>query len=200
MEVDLKNYLSELAFELSKTSAESNRKRLTVLKGKESCQPGCSSCCKRLVYITIGQAILIHERIRKDGDWESVKKKCEELKPLLKNVSSVSWYRMNIECPLLVDNLCSVYSIRPTACSTHFVMSDPELCDPWSPKAGSYDLRDFDDLRKQTESKIDSMFNANGVLGVRLPIVTALLFAEYVKTVRTGTPEQLWSILSEEFR
>ena len=31
-------------------------------------------------------------------------------------------------CPLLVDGVCSAYPVRPLACRTHFVSSDPRSC------------------------------------------------------------------------
>jgi Fe-S-cluster containining protein len=31
-------------------------------------------------------------------------------------------------CPLLVDGVCSAYPVRPLACRTHFVSSDPLSC------------------------------------------------------------------------
>lgn len=107
---------------------------------------------------------------------------------------------MNIECPLLKNSKCSVYDIRPISCSTHFVTSDPRLCDPWSAETGSYIPYDFDDIREQAENKINSMFRSSGLLGVKLPIASALLFAEYSRTVKARTVEQLWEVLNEEFR
>lgn len=200
MEYDLKNSLQELRFILTEATTSVNRVRLNVLRGKESCRPGCNACCKRLVRITIGHAILIHERLEKNGEWDTVRVECEKIRPILGDVSALSYFRMNIECPLLKDGQCSVYDLRPAQCSTHLVTSDPKLCDPWTTEAGDYEVVDMDAIRSRTEEKIDEKFSARGILGHRLPIPTALLFAARVRRFSMATSNQLIRILNEEFR
>lgn len=200
MEFDLKHTLQELQFVLSGVSSDVNRKRLTVLRGKESCRSNCSGCCRRLVHITVGHAILIHARLEKSGDWENVRESCLTLVPLLKNSSPISWFRMNIPCPLLTGDQCSIYDIRPPSCSTHLVSSDAKLCDPWTAESGNYTPIDMNSEREAAEERIDRVFSSRGILGRRLPIPSALLFADRVRRVRHATPEMLHRIFVEEFR
>jgi len=197
---DLKNSLQDLRFVLTEASNSVNRVRLTVLRGKESCRPGCNACCKRLVRITIGHAILIYERLEKDGSWEKVRAECEKVRPIMGDVTSLSYFRMNIECPLLSEGKCSVYDLRPAQCSTHLVTSDPELCNPWTTESGEYEVVDMEAIRNRAEEKIDAKFTSQGVLGHRLPIATALLFAARVRRFHMATSDQLVKILNEEFR
>jgi len=48
--------------------------------------------------------------------------------------ASARWFDLQFACPLLVDDRCSVYALRPTACVAHLVAALPENCSPPSGK------------------------------------------------------------------
>ncbi len=48
------------------------------------------------------------------------------------------WYTsLNVPCPLLTGECCSVYPLRPTACREHLVTSKPVFCAGNDPTTGS---------------------------------------------------------------
>ena len=49
----------------------------------------------------------------------------EDTRPL-----SNRYFAATIRCPFLVDGLCSIYPVRPLACSGHHAVSPPEWCAP----------------------------------------------------------------------
>lgn len=42
---------------------------------------------------------------------------------------------LNIPCPFLMDNICSIYEVRPRGCASIFATTPSEWCNPLSPNA-----------------------------------------------------------------
>jgi Fe-S-cluster containining protein len=102
------------------------RRRLTELltpffaQMSLACRPGCAWCCHRLVVLTtIPEVLVMAEHLRR-------KLTEAELAELRRQISAVMEQKHRqsrfqpvaplIPCPLLVDNLCSVYEVRPLVC------------------------------------------------------------------------------------
>lgn len=68
-----------------------------------TCVKGCSACCHQKVNFLQDEVELIKEHGFMFSSQKGV-------------------------CPLLKDNLCSVYDIRPIACRNHLSVCDPKLC------------------------------------------------------------------------
>lgn len=85
-----------------------------------ACGKGCSHCCKMAVAISSHDAEVIGEFIG--------------IKPLpvetnMDQRGLIDKY-MGCPCPFLKKGICSIYEVRPTACRTHFNISEyPEVCD-----------------------------------------------------------------------
>ena len=43
-----------------------------------------------------------------------------------------SYWELQIPCPFLVDQICSIYEVRPWVCSSVFSLSPSEWCDPFN--------------------------------------------------------------------
>lgn len=154
-------------------------RRLNVLRDESPCKAGCSACCSRLVYVSVAEALVMYEHLSRSGRWPEVRERARGLAAEVRDASPVAWFKMNRPCPVLgKDRLCAAYEVRPSPCSTHFVTSDPALCDPWSPKAGIYETSSMDDLHIEFMKRLDAELTGRGVLDLRLPIPVALLFAE----------------------
>ena len=110
-----------------------------------------------------------------------------KLLPLAKNAEPVSWFLMNLPCPVLDpgDNTCLAYRVRPAACSTHFVRSNPGLCSPHAVKSGPYVPADFDDLLGEFLDRLASNVAGFGILQLQLPLPSGILLAEAIN-LQTG--------------
>ncbi|SFN06166.1 Putative zinc-or iron-chelating domain-containing protein [Chryseobacterium oleae] len=120
------------------------------------CNVGCSFCCYQLIEVFDFEKQAIKNAVNKLSD---------EMKAIIK-LNLESWFNFfnqntpenkvldekdtivrlmeldlsnKHQCPLLVDNLCAIYSNRPLACRVHVVESKPELCDKDPYRASSRD-------------------------------------------------------------
>lgn len=107
-----------------------------------SCKAGCYYCCGQHILISIIEAQnLVHYikcefsrdqiealrvRTRKWHQWDSTRSGRDNTEVFLT-------YQY---CPMLVENECSIYPMRPLTCRTHFVCSKPPACRPfYDPKS-----------------------------------------------------------------
>ena len=113
-----------------------------VSKFDKPCKKGCSYCCHQAVSIFEFERSYIRDAIKKIPPKikEQVKKNFFIAKahflanvPDMKEISFTDFQNHYgklmaadyISCPLLVDNLCSIYENRPLECSWHFVRDEP---------------------------------------------------------------------------
>lgn len=90
----------------------------TITKRKIACHKGCCNCCLRSD-VLLSQIELqgISWFVSEIMDYESQNK----LKPRLEN------HRRSMECPFLIENMCSIYFVRPLSCRHFLVYNKP--CD-----------------------------------------------------------------------
>lgn len=129
----------------------------TIRKNKNDgivtkCSKGCSTCCRQLITISIHEAILLvylvdmlnsEERNRIRHSFDEILSKIEQhnfLKDLIYfhidnfedkdaiiNIQKEYW-ELQLACPFLVDNSCSIYPYRPLICREYLVSSEPQKC------------------------------------------------------------------------
>lgn len=108
------------------------------------CRKGCAACCSYLVPLSVPEAFHLREEVlaMPEGKRKSVldlflsragrilKEKPEDAD--LMNINHLSnWYaNLELTCPFLSDNLCTVYDKRPIACREYLVESSEILCRP----------------------------------------------------------------------
>lgn len=192
MKVDLKKAIHEVAALVIETNENTVKKQLFFVG--VPCRKGCDSCCKNFVSVTLSEALIIQIRLEKEKRWEEVKKKCTELLSYSQNANPLTWFYMAIDCPLLKNHECSVYSVRPVQCSTHFVSSKKEHCDPESIEPGVYYDRTLQSDHNEFTKKLSELTN-DGLLSVRLHIVQALLLAEKIRLSDVKDLDDVVSVL-----
>lgn len=105
-------------------------------KMKATCREGCAHCCRLPASATLPEAILLAEKLMEATDW-SVRRgeMAREITHQLRLLEAVDYahnhgafFKLQVPCVFLKDNRCSVYSIRPVVCRTHFAVSPPENC------------------------------------------------------------------------
>lgn len=118
-----------------------------------SCVKGCAACCRMLVPLSIPEALALREwvnsleseerqRIRSRVDqtkavltsrglWQQLAAWCESIEPPNDEQAEAlnrEYYSLQIACPFLEHECCSIYEQRPAACRELLVSSPPELC------------------------------------------------------------------------
>ena len=123
-----------------------------------SCQAGCTYCCYHYVAVSLAQGIVIVDYLYKRkgllkqflDNYERWRIDAESLTDEIDRIrihalsSSIPTHQVmvdtrplsnrylesNLRCPFLVDDKCSIYTVRPMACSGHHSVTPPENCAP----------------------------------------------------------------------
>lgn len=104
-------------------------------KIKNCCSKGCSSCCKQSIYISPAEFHILKHKLKNLDTISQIKLKnkahevCSKIdqnkiplstnKPISYSDQAIinnEYYKLNIPCILLDNNLCSIYEIRPVVC------------------------------------------------------------------------------------
>jgi len=137
---------------------DSLEKSLSAEGKKISCRSGCTYCCYHYVAVSFAQGIVIvdylykrkgllkqffdnYEKWRIDG--ESIADEIDRIRihalsssipthQVMMDTRSLSnrYLESSIRCPFLVDDKCSIYEVRPMACSGHHSVTPPDCCAP----------------------------------------------------------------------
>ncbi|MBI5583951.1 MAG: YkgJ family cysteine cluster protein [Deltaproteobacteria bacterium] len=116
--------------------------RLRVEEGLQpTCSAGCAHCCRFHIVINLAEARTLAQYIRQEWPpdqiaalklrtrqwhaWDHSRPGRPGSNPIEKEID-LSQYEDC--CPLLVNNRCSVYAVRPIICRTHFVSTPPGSC------------------------------------------------------------------------
>ena len=136
-----------LCSEITDLSLENNIKNIP-------CRKGCSACCSRyIVPVSVPEAFRLQEEISvlPENQRESIWSNCLEAARLIlkqeppKSFTQLSeeiyrpdptdlnllsdWYsNLNISCPFLRDDLCTIYEQRPLACREHYITGSAKAC------------------------------------------------------------------------
>ncbi len=133
-----------LAYEIASIISNIILKRSTKEGLVIPCQKGCAACCNYLVPLSIPEAFHLRRIVlglsehRRNTIFNSflVSAKCI-LNNQTQYVQSMGmdelsmWYtQLNLRCPFLSDNICSIYDKRPIACREHLVTDSNYFCNP----------------------------------------------------------------------
>jgi Fe-S-cluster containining protein len=109
--------------------AYSNFDRLN--RDRIDCKPGCSHCCHRVVPAQIPDVIRVAEHIRStftEDQLAELKQRLNDYERAVAPNFGRDLHKLRPTCPLLVNNLCSVYEARPIRCRGIF-SADANACE-----------------------------------------------------------------------
>jgi Fe-S-cluster containining protein len=105
-----------------------------------SCKKGCHSCCYNLVKATMAEGTAIAAHLLEKRTFEQHRPQLEKTAALTDSFAdnddaTFRYLASKTPCAFLKDGECSIYELRPAACRTYFVASDPRNCSPDLPGA-----------------------------------------------------------------
>jgi len=182
-----------------------------------SCKKGCSSCCSQLVPITHTEVSYLHmlieqlapehkqriisrfegakTRLIKNDLWDAI------TSPQLLTESATTQLKtkyaaLNIQCPFLENNSCSIHPYRPLVCREFLVTSPADLCQPTIDKQ----TRD-----EQTKEKIKCLpvlpvsqalsallLEESGYISIWIPLIMVPFWETQYKTSKSRKTEREW--------
>ncbi|RLB12289.1 MAG: hypothetical protein DRG63_11900 [Deltaproteobacteria bacterium] len=136
------------ALDLTNILVQRAIKKEEALGRQISCGPGCGMCCRQMVPVSPPEAFYIMdlldfmapntraELMARFNAIEKVLQKRGMITPLMspeytdEPVLAVAkqYYTLNLECPFLTNESCSIYRYRPVVCREYNVTSPPEHC------------------------------------------------------------------------
>lgn len=87
----------------------------TLRAVRVDCKKGCAHCCRVWVSATIPEVLFVANSLRRRND-VARRESVAAAHRITGAHDFVSRQRLHRQCPLLVDDLCSVYETRPVSC------------------------------------------------------------------------------------
>ena len=122
--------LTKVFFESLDKLLDSFISRIKTEKHSLDCKKGCSWCCTQPVFTNEWEVAYLRQFMRKrfTGDkLVEIKMKAERKNNEVSILPREQMLKNRIPCPLLIENACSVYLARPTACRIYLSM-DLDSC------------------------------------------------------------------------
>lgn len=98
---------------------------------KPACKAGCAFCCYYKVEVRAHEMLNIKDYLSKHLSAEKIQQllaEAEHNAALIRSLSPEQHLTTNIKCPLLQDNQCSAYPVRPYRCR-NFHATDASACE-----------------------------------------------------------------------
>ncbi len=161
-----------------------------------SCKAGCGACCRQPVPISEAEAFDIAEYVKNLPEPQQTEIKnrfddafntltsagwFEKLNALPEKASkerrnlAMDYFGMEISCPFLINESCSIHKRRPLACREYLVTSPASHC--WAPTPETIETVDLPAtpsfIFREISSPVDEKTKPN-----YLPLISALRFSE----------------------
>jgi Fe-S-cluster containining protein len=147
--------------------------------GEITCRKGCSHCCYHPLMISVLEGIELYRGLVAQGVWSKLRPAIVEHQDATWGLSLEVWLLSMRPCPLLKDDLCSAYDVRPMSCRITVSVGDPHLCHPHRldggsgilPKKGSFEA---------TRKFEDGLLRMHGLKSSLIPMSAAVLLGEQI--------------------
>jgi len=98
---------------------------------KPACKAGCAYCCHYKVEVMAHEVFLIKDHLQQNWNASQIKvllDEAEENAKIITTLTQEQHLTTNIKCPFLMNNQCSIYSVRPFKCR-NFHATDATACE-----------------------------------------------------------------------
>lgn len=98
---------------------------------KPACQAGCAFCCYYKVEVRAHEMLNIKDYLHKQLSAENIQQIIQEADrnaAVIRRITPEQHLTTNLKCPLLRNNQCSVYPVRPYRCR-NFHATDAKACE-----------------------------------------------------------------------
>jgi Fe-S-cluster containining protein len=124
-----------------------------------ACREGCAWCCHRLVGTTAPEVFRIANYLQKHvapQELERIQDQIVQRDEQRKSLREDRWSAARLPCPLLADNRCSVYPVRPLTCRG-FNSSDARQCERWVKKRERVDVPTYEPQHRLATFVLDGL-------------------------------------------
>jgi Fe-S-cluster containining protein len=156
------------------TKAQASAQRMGA-----SCTKGCTGCCYLLAVVSFADAVVLAVHLVDSGTWEEwvprLRAQALTLTRDGRHLGSREYFAQKVPCAFLdtQTGLCAVYRHRPVPCRTHYVVTDPALCEPGTDQVvGKLDLYALEAIGLEVSEKLNPE-----ALSFAGPLPLAVLFA-----------------------
>jgi Fe-S-cluster containining protein len=108
-----------------------------------TCQRGCAHCCRQQVHASVTEVAALAEHVRRTlspKDLAALRRRIDSWQSWVDTESmwlietgldeAEAFEQYGPNCPLLVNDECIAYEVRPLVCRAHYVTSEVRLCMP----------------------------------------------------------------------
>jgi Fe-S-cluster containining protein len=98
---------------------------------KPACKAGCAFCCHYKVEVRAHEMLLIKDYLSKTFSAEKIAAvlvEAEANAAIIRTLTPEQHLTTNLKCPMLQDNQCSIYPVRPFRCR-NFHSTDANACE-----------------------------------------------------------------------
>jgi Fe-S-cluster containining protein len=138
-----------LSLKLASMVSDSAAAALAAENHPVSCKKGCAACCRYLVHISEAEAYYLRDLVEQmpqprrseirarfaralkqleHAGLLDILRSCQILSLAEVRARAAEYAALQMPCPFLEDESCSIHPDRPVACREHLVMSPPENC------------------------------------------------------------------------
>lgn len=114
----------------------------------DTCPNSSPGCCYQKVFITFMEVIPIVDALRKSGrDTPEFRERLRIAGIEMEAGERYEFFQEGHPCVFLNEGRCSIYSVRPGACRSYYVISEPNRCQPGDKQGaedGIYKINDQD--------------------------------------------------------
>lgn len=106
-------------------------KTIDASHSKPACQAGCAFCCYYKVEVRAHEMLNIKDYLSKQFSAEKIQTillHAEQNAAVIRTITPEQHLTSNLKCPLLQDNQCSAYPVRPYRCR-NFHATDAQACE-----------------------------------------------------------------------
>jgi hypothetical protein len=145
-----------------------------------TCGKGCHHCCYYPVTVGLLEGLSIHQGLVERRIWTTfLRKQFEQHAEKTLNLMPAVWFLSMIPCPLLHEDKCLGYEVRPVTCKVAYSIGDPYYCHPHrlSEATAFGNQKEISEQVFKIEDMILKRFN---VTNFQMTISMAVLYAEKV--------------------